>query len=250
MPIRKVADSVLDGAKYALRGLPLVFRPGFRRFVMVPVLLNAVLFGAGFWVSGYYYSEFLAWLVPSWLDWLRWLLWPVFGLAFLVFTLFSFSLSANLFGCFFYGGLSRKVESEILRIEPDSKAPPSPTGGLGGFFSELKRLGYFLSRATPLLLLFLIPGINLIAPFLWLFFSAWFLGMEYMAYPLEEAGLDFAQQRRQLRPKRLNVAVFGGLVLMGLALPVFNLIVPPAAVIGATLYIHALKSRSREVATA
>jgi CysZ protein len=62
--------------------------------------------------------------------------------------------------------------------------------------------------------------------------------MDYMAYPLEIAGLTFKDQLRSMRPYRFEVVAFGGLALAGLAVPLLNLFVPPAAVIGATLYIH------------
>ncbi len=238
MPLQNRSESVWYGIRCGFRGLPLVFTPGFRKFVVVPVLLNLVLFGAAFWMSGYYFAEFLEWLIPAWLDWLRWLMWPVFGLALVLFAVFSFSLAANIIGCLFYGRLARKVESQILEDRSGGNHRSGEPGRIAALSSEITRLSYYLSRAVPLLLLFLIPGVNLVAPFLWIYFSAWFLGMEYMAYPLEETGLTFPEQRWLMRPYRLNVTAFGGLALVGLAVPLLNLIVPPAAVIGATLYVH------------
>ena len=60
--------------------------------------------------------------------------------------------------------------------------------------------------------------------------------MEYLAYPMEEAGVLFDEQRRILQPGRFGVTAFGGLILLGLAVPLLNIAIPPAAVIGATLY--------------
>ncbi|MGH8556834.1 MAG: EI24 domain-containing protein [Methylococcales bacterium] len=184
-------------------------------------------------------------MIPDWLNWLRWLLWPVFGISLVLFALFCFSLVANMLGCLFYGGLARKAESRLLSTKPDGPDSSGEPGWIAGVSSEIERLAFFLSRAIPLLLLFPIPGVNLIAPFLWLCFSAWFLGMEYMAYPLEGAGLTSPEQRRLMAPYRVNVALFGGLALMGLAVRILNLVVPPAAVIGATLYVHNKKPNNR-----
>jgi CysZ protein len=225
-----------DGLRCALSGLKLVFKPGLRRYVAAPILVNLVLFGVAFAVSGHYFSEFLNWLIPGWLDWLRWLLWPFFSFVFMLITLFSFSLVANLVGSLFYGRLTRKVQSEFLGNTPVLLDEPARAGMSSGLRSEVGRLLFFLSRAVPLLLLFLIPGLNLVAPFLWLGFCAWFLGMEYLAYPMEEAGVLFDEQRRILQPGRLGVTAFGGLILLGLAVPLLNIAIPPAAVIGATLY--------------
>lgn len=245
MPLENSSESVFHSLNCAIRGLKLALTPGLRRYVVAPILLNLVLFGAAFWLSGYYFEAFLEWLIPGWLDWLRWLLWPVFGVSFILFFLFSFSLIANILGSFFYGRLARTVESLIQdgQLQGDQDVGRATRGA--GLVSEFARLFYFLSRALPILLLFVIPGVNLFAPFLWLAFSAWFLGMEYMAYPLEEAGLTFPDQRRVMKPYRVHVAAFGGLALMGLAIPVLNLLVPPAAVIGATYYVQDKKQNLR-----
>jgi len=108
-------------------------------------------------------------------------------------------------------------------------------------WAEARRLGYLGLRALPLIFLFIIPGINFIAPFLWAIFGAWAIALEYMAYPLENEGLLFVDQRQTARSIRLGALSFGGISIAGLAIPVFNILVPPAAVIGATIYMHEMK---------
>lgn len=238
MRLQNSSESLFHCINCGLRGLKLVVTPEFRRYVVGPVLLNLIVFGLAFWLSGTYFAAFLEWLIPGWLDWLRWLLWPVFGISLVFFALFCFSLVANMLGCLFYGGLARKVESRLLSTNPDGPKSSGEPSWIAGVSSEIKRLTFFLNRAIPLLLLLLIPGVNLIVPFVWLCFSAWFLGMEYVAYSLDGSGLTFPEQRRLMAPYRVHVTLFGGLLLMGLAVPIFNLVVPPAAVIGATLYVQ------------
>lgn len=87
-----------------------------------------------------------------------------------------------------------------------------------------------------MLILFVIPGVNLIAPLVWMFFSAWVVAQEYIAYPLESKGYDFDRQRVMVKEHRLGLLAYGGLIMLGLAIPVLNILVPPAAVAGATLY--------------
>jgi len=218
-----------------LRGLRLLAKPGLRHLVGIPLMINLVLYGIALVGGVHYFSVFIDWLVPAWLDFLRWLLWPVFGLSFLLVVYFTFTMLANLVGAPFYGRLAEKT---IVML----KGQPAPASeGLGkalvsDSLSEAKRLLYFLTRAVPLLVLFLIPGLNLIAPFLWLAFGAWFLALEYMAYPLEAHGLGFDEQRRIAKKLPFGVFGFGGLVTLGLTIPVLNVLIPPAAVIGATLY--------------
>jgi CysZ protein len=106
----------------------------------------------------------------------------------------------------------------------------------------MHRLGYLGLRALPILVMFPIPGINLVAAALWMVFGAWSMALEYLSYPLDNLGLKFAAQKEFLRGRRGEVLVFGGLVLAGLAVPVFNILVPPAAVAGAALYCAARKN--------
>lgn len=246
MDFRNHSESVFHSLRCGFSGLKLIFTPGLRRYVAVPILLNLVLFGAAFWLAGTYFEAFMERLIPNWLDWLRWLLWPLFGISLILIAVFSFSLVANILGSFFYAKLAQKVESQILGNLPDIEDEPRDISWVNGLSSEFGRLLYYFSRAVPLLLLFLIPGVNLVAPFLWIGFSAWFLAMEFMAYSLDEAGFLFSDQRRMMRPYRIHVTVFGGLILFGLAIPVLNLVVPPAAVIGGTLYIGDKKKKRSE----
>lgn len=220
-----------------LRGLRMLAKPGVRHLVGIPLLINLVLYGMALAGGIYYFSAFVDWLVPAWLDFLRWLLWPLFGLSFLIIVYFTFTMLANLVGAPFYG---RLAENTIVLLK--GRSAPVAEVSLGkalvsDSLSEAKRLLYFLTRAVPLLILFLIPGLNLIAPLLWLAFSAWFLALEYMAYPLEVHGYRFDEQRRIARKLPFGVLSFGGLVTLGLTIPVLNVLMPPAAVIGATLYL-------------
>jgi CysZ protein len=218
-----------------LRGFRLLAHREVRHFVWIPLLINFSLYGFALAAGIHYFSIFMNWLLPAWLDFIRWLLWPIFGLSFLLIIFFTFTVIANLIGAPFYGRLAEKVmimTGRRVAIPSESWSQALTTGVRG----ELKRLGYFLTRAIPLLMLFLIPGVNLIAPFLWLVFSAWILAQEYMAYPLEAQGFGFDAQRRIVRQMRLGVFSFGGITMLGLTIPGFNILVPPTAVIGATLY--------------
>jgi len=62
-----------------------------------------------------------------------------------------------------------------------------------------------------------------------------------MAYPLENQGVLFSEQKELVKSVRLGALSFGGLAVLGLTIPVLNIIVAPAAVIGATLYFNEIK---------
>jgi len=82
--------------------------------------------------------------------------------------------------------------------------------------------------------------VNIIAPLLWGLFGAWGISMEYLAYPLENEGVLFKQQREMQKMIPVGALSFGSIVLLGLTIPIFNIIMPPVAVVSATIYRNKL----------
>ena len=231
---------------YAIRcfmqGLTLLTRPELRKYLIIPLCINMVLYSIALALGYFYISDLIAQFIPTWLSWLEWLIWPLFFISFSVVGFFTFTLLANLIASPFYSQLSAKT-LEIISGEPSEITEQAITQVI---LAELKRMGYLVSRMLPLLILFVIPGINLIAPFLWALFGAWGMGLEFMAYPLENQGLLFAEQKDQASSRRIGMLSFGGLTVVGLSIPVLNLIIAPAAVIGATVYIYGISARNNE----
>lgn len=221
-----------------MQGLKLLAKPELRAFLIMPLLVNLMIYIGAFVLGIYYVTDLIQQFIPSWLDWLTWLLWPLFFISFLITGFFTFTLLANLIASPFYGKLSAKTMALISGENIEITEQPLTQV----LFAELKRLGYLLTRALPLLLIFIIPVVNLIAPVLWALFGAWGAVLEFMAYPLENEGLLFSEQRKAMQNTRLGTLSFGGIVMLGLTLPLLNILVPPAAVIGATIFIYKAKS--------
>ncbi len=229
----------LDGILYLVRGLKLVFRPGIRRYVIMPLAINVAVFALLIGAGAAWFNSFVDTLqpaLPGWLDWLVWPLWIIFILAILLVLFFGFSLLANLVAAPFNGLLAEAVERQLRREDP---LPETSLWQLlretpAILYSQLLKMGYTVLWAIPLLILFLIPGINVIAPFLWLAFGAWMLALEYLDYPMGNHGLMFPQQRRLAREQRLLVLGFGAATTWMTMIPVINFLVMPVAVAGAT----------------
>ena len=229
------------GAGYLLQGLGLILKPRLRRFVLVPLAVNVILFGGLIWYGAGQFEALLDWLLPDWLDFLSWLLWPLFALTVLLVAFYGFTLVANLIAAPFNGLLAEKVEAYL------GGAPADSASGWGDLLrgvpaalgSELRKLMYFALRAVPLLILFLIPGLNLLAPLLWLAFSAWFLALEYADFPMANHGLGFKEQHRRLKQQRLTSLGFGAAATLLTLIPVVNFVAVPAAVAGATAFWQA-----------
>lgn len=223
-----------------MRGLKILAHPAIRKFLVAPLLVNLLLFLVIFALNYYYVAILIEQFMPSGMEWLHWLVWPLFFVGFFIVSMFAFALLANLIAAPFYGKLATKT----LSVVTGSVVNTVNSGGImQGMLPEGKRMVYLSVRALPLLLLFVIPVLNILAPLLWLLFVAWSLALEYMAYPLENKGLLFAEQYTIARSVRMGVLCFGGLVVFGLSLPVINIIVPPLAVIAATLYFDGLQKQ-------
>ncbi len=231
--------SATSGARYLLRGLRLIAQPGLRRFVLVPLLINVLVFSAAVWYGVVSFETFIAWMqskVPAWLQWLEWVLWPLFVLALLIVVFYTFSLVANLLAAPFNGLLAEKVELHL------TGRPLNEGGGLKKVLielaptqiDELRKLLYILLWAVPFLLLFLIPGVNVAAPLLWFLYTAWMLAFEYSDYPMGNHGLRLRAIRGRLRRRRALALGFGATAAGMTMIPVLNFVVMPSAVAGAT----------------
>lgn len=240
-------DQPFAGAGYLFRGLRLIAEPGLRRYVALPLAVNVLVFAGLLWFA---VDQFGAWLdvvipvLPDWLAWLSWLLWLLFGLAITVLVFFTFSLVANLIGAPFNGLLAEAIERRLRGEDPPGG------GGLWqavkeaplAILEELRKLLYFVKWAIPIVVLFFIPGVNLVAPIVWTLFSAWMLAVEYADYPMGNHGLGGREQRRILAGRRGLSLGFGGMVLLGTLIPLANFLVMPAATAGAAaLWVDRLR---------
>jgi len=225
-----------------MRGLKLLGRPELRRYLLIPIFINTVLYSIAFALGYFFISDLIVQFIPSWLSWLEWLVWPLFFISFSAIGFFTFTLLANLIASPFYSQLSAKT-LEIISDEKNVSAEQKVSKVVS---AEIKRMIYLFTRMLPLLLISVIPGVNLIAPFLWALFGAWGMGLEFMAYPQENKGILFSEQKEQAKARRLSVLSFGGLIIAGLSIPVFNLVVAPAAVIGATIYFYGTEGMKQE----
>lgn len=230
-------NNPLVALQCAVQGLKLLGHKELRKFLLWPLLINFLLYTAALLLSYYYIGDLIDRFIPAWLHWLNWILWPLFFICFFAGSFFTFTLLGNLIAAPFYGLLAQRA-AELIAGQPH-KASEAPW--MKAIWAEGKRVLYILTRSLPLLLLFLIPGVNLIAPILWALFGAWCMALEYLTYPLENQGLVFTEQRDALRKVRLGAISLGGLTMLGLMLPVLNVVVPPASVIAATAYVQKIK---------
>ncbi len=223
-------------------GLKLLSQPGIRRFVAIPLAINVVLFGGASWYLLMKFDEWMTRLMPEFPDWLSWLetaiswiLWPLFTIMILLVIFYTFTFVANLIAAPFNSLLAEKIEN-FLRNEPLDEGPGYPTFEIikRSIGSEIGKLVYFIKWWLLLFIFTLIPGINLVAPFVWILFGAWMLSLEYLDYPMANHNKFFKDINQQAMNKRSLSLGFGGGVMLLTSIPLINLIAMPAGVAGAT----------------
>lgn len=229
----------VSGFGYFLKGLTLITKPGVKRYVAIPVMINFVIFASLFWLLGGYVDEQIQKYVPDlpqWLAWIEWLIWVLFFLLAILFMAITFTFLANLVGAPFNSFLAAAVERHMT-----GRNPPGSERQIWAEFSvmmlsELKKWLYFLLWAIPLaiislMLLFVFPPV---VPIIWFIFGSWMYSIEYADYPMGNYGLTFSEIRKELAKKRMLSLGFGGTVTLASMIPVINFFVMPVAVAGAT----------------
>jgi len=247
----------LQGAQYLSKGLGLIWKPGIKRFVFIPLLINFILLTLAtiyaFNLISDWYSSLPGWLEtqissPHWyirwpaegLEWLvtslDWLLWPIIVIAVFILVFFSFGLLANWIAAPFNGLLSEAVETHLTGTANDAesfswtlfvKDIPRLIG------REWRKLAYFIPRAFVCLILLLTP-ISPLVPIIWFIFNGWMLAIQYVDYPQDNHRQSFNQTLELLRQNRGAAYSFGLLVMLFTMIPVINIMLMPIAVAGAT----------------
>ena len=231
-----IAD-IARGTQAMARALSLLNKPGVRIYVIVPLMINLLLFGALVW---YGYSQFnllVEWLmsfVPSFLEFIEWLIWIFFGVLAAIIVFFSFTPIANIVAAPFNALMSEKIEIELTGKAASSNISFARMA-VDAIGSQLRKLVYIMFWALGLFLVSLIPVVNLVAPVLWIVFGSWLLSLEYFDYPMGNHDLVFAEQKKRLGERRGISLGFGGAVMIMTSIPIINFFAMPVAVAGATL---------------
>lgn len=233
----------IKGFLWAFTGLGMIFRPGIRRFVVIPLVINIALFAGGIYLL---FANFSPWLealmpgFPAWLSWLEtglyWLLWPLFAAMVLLLVFYSFTFMANVLAAPFNSVLAARVEA-MLQGAPVSEVASLPAWRtvIRTLAAELGKWLYFLKWLLLLLLISLIPVINIVAPPLWMLWGVWMLALEYLDYPMGNHGHLFARVRQEAVLRRGVTLGFGAGVMLMTTIPLLNFLAMPAAVAGATV---------------
>ncbi len=222
-------NDIIIGIHMLARGLKLIRKPGIRRYVIMPLLINILLFGGLIWFG---YEQFaplvdsvMSW-VPEFLDFLRWIIWILITSMTALVVFFTFTPLANIVAAPFNALMSEKIE-ESLTGNPVNSGISFMALVSSSIRSQIGKLLYILLWSAGLMLVSLIPVLNFISP-------SWLLSLEYLDYPMGNHDMTFAQEKQMLSGRRGLSLGFGGMVMILTSIPVINFFVMPVAVAGAT----------------
>lgn len=229
----------------------MLLSPGLKRFTIVPLLANLVVFIvttiALFQLFGDALNTLMAWL-PGWLSFLAWVLWILFAIVILVVYGYSFNVITNIIAAPFYGFLAEKIEYRLTGTAPPSESWAALIPRTLG--REMVKLWYFFTRGILVFLLvfvsWFIPGINLLVLAITTLWAAWCMAVQYADYPADNHQTPFPSLRQKLGREKLTSYSFGGLIMLGSMVPILNIFVMPIAVAGSTVYwVESLRNGER-----
>lgn len=232
---------ILEGVRFALSGFSLIGKKGIRPFVVIPLLINIVVFSLAIWLSwsqfGSVMGSLLGWL-PSWLSWLQWLIWPVFAVLIFIGVYYSFTIVANLISAPFNSLLAERVEQKLNGIPvPEFKGYKAMLDNISKTLSsEVSKIIYLLKWLPLLLIISFIPVVNIISPFAWGIFGAWMLSLQYTDFAMGNHQLFIKEELPLLRRNRSVALGFGGVLTILMMIPIVNFFVMPVGVAGGTAF--------------
>ena len=214
----------------------MLFIPQLRWYVMMPLTINILVFGGIiYWALGqfsHWMAALTGWL-PQWLSFMEYLLWPLLVLAILGAVFFTFTILGNLIAAPFNALLSEKVQEMEGAELPPQRLKDWVTMVPATMAREIQRLMYYFPRA---LVLFFLSFVPILGAVLWFVFNSWMMSIQYCDYAADNRKVSFKEMLALLRENKSTSWTLGATVNLMMLVPLLNLLIMPAAVIGATLY--------------
>ena len=184
-----------QGFQYFLSGFNLINTKGLKRFVLIPLLINVLLFGGSLFFIYNWLTQGFAYLnelLPTWLSWLEWLLWPIAIFTILFSYTSVFSIITNFIAAPFNGLLSEKVELHLTgKAINDDKLLDTVTDVPRMITREGTKLVYYLPKAIGFfLLLWFLP---IFGQILWGLFTCWMFSVQYQDFAFDNHKIHFRE---------------------------------------------------------
>ncbi len=230
-------------------GYRMIFSKGFRRYALIPILINLILF-VGLYSYGliatHHALSGLEFSLPSWLSFLAPIVEPIQAvlvwlavIAVFVIQWFVLGAASTLLTGIIASPFNAFLCEKILKANgidlPNVSMAQMTQEAL---VRQVKKMMYYLPRAALVFIFaficMFIPVLQLASSVAVFLFGAWMLSIEYLDYPQESMNISFNQTKMDAKKNRRVFYSFGAASLLITSIPVVNFLVVPASVAGAT----------------
>lgn len=229
-------NDFLRGMLYLLSGFRYLGTKGLKRFIILPIAFNFMLFAGLFYLAKNYllpYTNYYLNMLPAWLSFLSTVFFIIFLISFLLFFLSMFTVFFNLIAAPFNGLLAEKTQALLYHSAIPSL--PFATIALRSIKRQCKFLAYFFPRFIVICLLFFVPFIHPVYPLIWFLFNAWILSMQYQDFTMDNNLIDFKDMRKLLRENQMLTLGFGSVINFLSFIPFLNILTMPVAVVAGVI---------------
>ena len=227
------------GLKLFLAAPEQAFSADNRRFIWLPALVSLLIVGAGLWFALSYVDELTAYFnsFSWWPEFLDYIVEPLLYLLSVLMGAWLFGFIAVVLGSPFYSALNAHLDPV-----PDAKEVAWYQQIWPTLKRELVKAKYVVPRLLGLFIVGFIPGLNLLAPVLWLLYGGWLMAVQFSDLSFENRNLSFDETLATLRGYRtMTIGVGAGLTL-AMSIPLLNFIVGPIGVVATSHLVRKLRS--------
>ena len=218
----------------------LISNPRLLVYVLIPFLINMIVFAGAVWFGLGFFEETVTAMIPQGDEWywsvLYYFIWVVAVIATAVICFFLFTVVGNLIAAPFNDLLSEKTEMMLTGKQSDE---PFRLGvflrdSLHILLDDLLKIAAFVAGMLILFGFFLLPAVGpIFYSVLSILWTALFLVVEYTGFIFARHKLKFRDQRQFIRERKLASVGFGLGSLCLLAIPFLQFFTIPLGVIGA-----------------
>ncbi len=202
--------------------------------VLIPVLLNFLIFIALFYVGGHYitpwFFDFLQSMVGELPVFVKYLVMGLFIYIFYLFAVFFFSSFGLMIGGFFYTVLASRVV-EVLMAESGHRLTVTVAPFWAIMWYEFRKFLVLVCGGIIVTTLsWLVPVLS------WLFLACLvaFVAYEYFDYGFEALHMSYGERWRWVRTRIWSFFSAGLVVYLILSIPLFGFMLCPFCVVGST----------------
>lgn len=240
--------TVADAINYLGDGFKIALSKECRLYIIIPVLINLILMSTLGYILYSYISEWIFNLVAMWPEFLAFLAYIIsfiFAALIIFVSCYFFTTISTIIASPFYGMLADAVELKLNGTKSEDMSLLEILKDVPRILKrEVQKQLFFIPLAFICLLITFIPVLNFISPILWFLLTAWMGCLQYVDYAYDNHKVPFAFMKANLKAHPLPTFTFGAVIAFLLAIPIINLLIPPAAVCAGTRYYLEMSKRA------